>query len=166
MKTWLLAAALMLAAFPSTAIAQKKGSLVGTWRLVSATNTNDKGEVEDMYGPKPTGFLTYTGDGRVSVVIADSRRKPLFSSGTPTVEAKADAFDSFIDYAGSYTFTDERVTHHIEVSSYEDSVNTDLVRSVKIQGDRLTLRGEGPVGGVMYRLELVWERLKPETAGK
>ena len=166
MAKWLLAAALTLIAFPSSAAAQSKKSLVGTWKLVSVKNTNDRGEVEDMYGPNPIGLLTYTADGRVSVLIADSRRKPLFSSGTPTADAKAEAFSSFNAYAGSYTFTGESVTNHIEVSSYQDSVNTDQVRSVTIQGNRLTLRGEALVGGVMYHLEVVWERMKPGTANR
>jgi len=156
MTKWLLSAALILSAFPSSGMAQTKESLVGTWKLVSFTTVNGKGQVEDGYGPNPIGFLTYTADGRVSVVISDSRRKPLSGPDVTT----------FTAYAGSYAFTGDKVTHHIEVSSLQILVNTDQVRSVNIQGDRLTLRGGMLANGVMLGAnnELVWERLKPNTA--
>jgi len=161
MTKWLLAAALILSAFPSTAIAQTKESLVGTWRLVSTTGTNDKGEVQQSLD---MGFLTYTADGRFSVVMADHGRKPI-SSLPHSIEEKAQEFDTFRAYAGSYTFSGNRVIHHIEVAWYQILVNTDQVRSVKLEGDRLTLRGGFLVNGVMYaaNTELVWERIKPNT---
>jgi hypothetical protein len=62
MTSWILATALMALAFlPSSATAQSKDTLVGTWKLVDATDTTEKGEViEHSYGQNPTGFLTYT----------------------------------------------------------------------------------------------------------
>jgi hypothetical protein len=144
-----------------------KDSLVGTWKLVSATETNERGEIRDSYGPTPAGFLTYTADGRVSVVIADSRRKP-FSAVPPPTEEMPDAFSAFVAYAGTYTFADDRVIHHIEVAWVQNFANTDQVRPVKLEGDRLMLRKQGFLRGgvqVAYQ-ELVWERLKPETTNK
>jgi hypothetical protein len=144
-----------------------KDSLVGTWKLVSATETNERGEIRDSYGPTPVGFLTYTADGRVSVVIADSRRKPL-SAVPPPTEEMPDAFSAFVAYAGTYTFADDRVTHHIEVAWVQNFANTDQVRPVKLEGDRLMLRKQGFLRGgvqVAYQ-ELVWERLKPQATKK
>ena len=65
MTKWLLSAALILSAFASSAIAQTKESLVGTWRLVADRGTTEKGEDVDRRGPNPVGFLTYTADGRL-----------------------------------------------------------------------------------------------------
>lgn len=46
--------------------AQSKADLVGTWKLVSATETTKKGEVRAAYGwQNPAGLLTYTADGRM-----------------------------------------------------------------------------------------------------
>jgi len=46
--------------------AQSKVMLAGTWKLVSAWNTTDKGIAKsEAYGPNPIGFLTYTPDGRL-----------------------------------------------------------------------------------------------------
>jgi hypothetical protein len=149
MTKWLLSAALILSAFPSSTIAQTKEALVGTWKLVSYTTTNDKGEVEHGMGMNPIGALTYTADGRVSVFMADSERKQFFA------------------YAGSYSLAGDKVTHHIEISIFQGLVNTDQVRSVRLEGDHLTMRGGFVVGGATFgssNNELVWERMKPNTA--
>jgi hypothetical protein len=56
----------------------QKEMLVGTWKLVSASNLTDKGIVKDeAYGRNPIGFLTYTADGRMMTIITDGGRKPL-----------------------------------------------------------------------------------------
>ena len=144
-----------------------KESLVGTWKLVSCTTTTDKGVVNDPMGSHPTGFLTYTADGRVSVVIAYDGRKPV-STYPPPAQELVDAFNTFSAYAGTYSLDGDRVIHRIKASWIEDFVNTDQVRIVKLQGARLTLRGGWLVGGVMYapNSELVWEQLTPRTADK
>ena len=147
---------------PSSAVPLTKESLVGTWKLVSFKVPNDKGELEDRFGPNPIGVLTYTADGRVSIVMADSRRKP-FASWPPPAEDVRATFLTFASYAGTYTFSGDKVTHHIEVCLIQALVNTDQVRSVKLEGDHLTLQGSGLLSGVS---ELVWERLKPETTNK
>jgi hypothetical protein len=117
-------------------MAPTKESLVGTWKLVSSKYTNDKGEIKDTNGPTPTGFLTYTAEGRVSLVIANSDRK-LYSS-PPSDAERAEASRTFGVYAGTYTLT-------------------------------ITLRGDQASQGRIYgghSLEVVWERLKPETTNK
>jgi hypothetical protein len=163
-KIQIIAAALCAIAFPSLIIAQSEHSLVGTWKLVSVSSWTDKGEINRAtLGPHPTGFLTYTPEGRMMVVIAEDGRKPLSIADrvSAPAEERAQAFSTFNAYAGRYTLAGDKVTHHVEVASFPNDVNTDLVRSVKLQGDRLTLRTP-PIlrGGVLQTLELVWERLK------
>jgi hypothetical protein len=142
-----------------------KESLVGTWKLVSNTSTNDTGEVFS-FGPNPIGLLTYTADGRMSVVNARSDRKP--PSIPPSIEERAEAFLTCGAYAGSYTVDGDKVVHHIEVCSVQNIGDTDQVRTAKLEGDRLTLRGGFAVKGVIRaaKSELVWERLKLETTNK
>jgi hypothetical protein len=150
-------------------MAPTKDSLVGTWKLVSVTTTSDKGEVEYPEGQHPTGFAIYTTDGRVSVIITHEGRKPLSTlPGLAPREETSAAFTSLVAYAGSYSVTGDKVTHHIEAAWMQNLVNTNLVRSVKLEGDRLTL-GWGPLvyrGVTVPYQEYVWERLKPETADK
>ena len=168
MKKWIIAAAsilaLTLAALTIVFWAgAQSNSLVGTWKLVSLTNTTDKGYVKHFMGQKPTGFITYTAEGRMSVVINAEGRKPLSVNdrfAAPS-EERAAAFSSLIAYAGGYTFTGDKVIHHVEASWIPNQVGTDLVRYVKLEGDRLTLRTPPMMqGGELITNEVVWERLK------
>jgi hypothetical protein len=137
--------------------------LVGTWKLVSASSTTSKGEPCDPpYGLSPLGFLTYTADGRVTALISYSGRKPLSGGGGARVqEEQAEAFRTFLAYAGRYSLSADKVTHHIEISSIQNYVDRDLVRSVKFQGDQLILvTPPTPVNGKVQIIELTWQRLQ------
>src|SRR5271157_497197 len=135
--------------------------LVGTWKLVSASSTTLAGEpCQAPFGPSPVGFLTYTPDGRVSALISYGERMPLpFGGGTQ--EEQAEAFKTFLAYAGRYSISGDKVTHYIEVSSIQNYVNKELVRSVKFQGDRIILiTPPTPVNGKIQAIELIWQRLR------
>src|SRR5579863_7372534 len=105
--------------------------LVGTWKLVSASSTTSAGEGSGSpYGANPAGFLAYTAGGRVSALISYDGRKSLpFGGGTS--EEQAEAFKTFLAYAGRYTLSGDKVIHHIEISSVQNYVDKDLVRSLK-----------------------------------
>jgi hypothetical protein len=91
-------------------------------------------------------------------VIGYGGRKPL-SIGA-TAEEQAEAFNTFLAYTGRYTLTGDKVTHHIEVSSIQNYVGKDLVRSLKFEGDRITLITPPTlVNGKIQTIELIWERL-------
>ncbi len=141
---------------------QTNDKLVGTWKLVSASSTTSKGEPsEPPYGLDPAGFLTYTQDGRVTALISFGGRKPLSGGGgTLALEEQAEAFRTFLAYAGRYTLTADKVTHHIEISSIQNYVDRDLVRSVRFQDDRITLVTPPTlVNGKVQTVELIWQRL-------
>jgi len=139
-------------------IEQANDKLVGTWKLVSASSTTSAGDRSEPYGPNPVGFLTYTGDGRVTALISYSGRKPL-SVGAQPVE-QAEAFKTFLAYAGKFTLSGDKVIHRIEVSSIQNYVDRDLIRTVKFQGDQITLvTPPSPVNGKVQIIELIWQRL-------
>jgi hypothetical protein len=137
--------------------------LVGTWKLVCASSTTPTGERnETPYGPSPVGFLTYGGDGRVTALISYGGRKSLSVGGgtLSPLEEQAEAFKTFLAYAGRYTLSGEQVTHHIEISSIQNYVGKDLIRSVKFQGDQIVLvTPPTPVNGKIQTVELIWQRL-------
>lgn len=137
-----------------------KDKLVGAWRLVSASSTTSGGERNEApYGSNPVGFLTYTGDGRVTAMISSDGRKSL-SVGGGTLQEQAEAFKTFLAYAGRYTFSGDKVIHHVEISSIQNYVNRDLVRTVKFQGDQVTLiTPPTRVNGKNQTIELIWQRL-------
>jgi hypothetical protein len=164
MKKWLFVVTLILAALPAPASAQSKDDLVGTWRLISGIETTDKGESREAYGHNPTGFLTYTADGRMMAIISYGGRKPLSVGDYVSAPApeRAEAYATFLAYAGTYSLDGRKVIHHVEVCSLQNRVNTDLVRDiVSLEAGRLTLRTTPFLkGGRMVTTELVWERLK------
>ena len=136
--------------------------LVGAWKLVSASSTTSKGEpCEPPYGLNPLGFLTYSADGRVTALISYSGRKPLSGGGGARAqEEQAEAFRTFLAYAGRYTLGGDKVTHHIEISSIQNYVGKDLVRNIKFQGDQLILvTPPTPVNGKIQTVKLIWQRL-------
>jgi hypothetical protein len=140
-------------------IADQKNELVGRWKLLSASSTTSKGErSETPYGSSPTGFLTY-GEGRVTALISYDGRKPL-SIGGGNLEEQAEAFKTFLAYAGRYTLSGDKVTHHVEISSIQNYVGRDLIRSVKFEGDQITLvTPPTRMNGKLQTVELVWQRL-------
>lgn len=125
-------------------LGQSKYALIGTWKLISATDTTDKGEVVDnAYGLNPIGFLTYTADGGMMVLITDGERKPLSVPDrvSAPAEERAQAFATMNAYAGRYTVSGDKMVHHIEAASLQNIVSTDSVRTiVKLEGGRVTLR--------------------------
>ncbi len=167
MKKCFLTVALILMALPASALAQSKDALVGTWKLVSAANTTEDGKTGDAFGHNPTGFLTYTADGRVMAIISHGGRKSLSVPDyiSAPVEERAEAFATFTAYAGSFTLDGDRVTHHVQISSLQNRVGTDLVRTIlKLEGDQLVLRTPPTLrGGVQVTTVLVWQRLKGAT---
>jgi hypothetical protein len=134
--------------------------LVGTWKLVSASGKTSAGELEETpYGPSPVGFLTYTADGRVTAMISNGGRKTL-SFGGGTLEEQGEAFKTFLAYAGRYRLSGDKVIHRVEISSIQNYVGKDLVRSVDFEGDRLVLvTPPTPVNGKIQSVELIWQRV-------
>jgi Lipocalin-like domain len=138
-------------------------AILGTWKLVSASTSTSTGERNATpFGTTPTGFLTYTQDGRMSAMISYSGRKRLSSpdSFSAPTEEQAEAFRTFIAYAGRFTLNDDKIIHHVEISSIQDWVDTDLIRSIKFVDDRIIFATPStPSGGKMHIFELVWQRL-------
>jgi hypothetical protein len=137
--------------------------LVGTWKLVSASSSAASGERNDTpFGPSPAGFLTYTRDGRMTAMISYGGRKRLSSSDSrlASAEEEAEAFRTFVAYAGRYWLDGGKVIHHVEISSIQNWVDTDLIRSIKFEGARIVLVTlPTSDGGKIQTFELIWHRL-------
>jgi hypothetical protein len=141
MSKWILALALASTTAFSVGLAQSNKTLVGTWKLESATITTDKGAIRNAWGAHPIGFLTYTEDGRMSAILTLDDRKPLSVSDFISAPAneRAEAFSTMTAYAGRYTFSGKEVVHHVEAASIPNDVGSDLKRSVTLDDDRLVL---------------------------
>lgn len=147
-----------------------KHVLVGTWKLVSVRETTEDGQSRDAFGQNPTGFLMYSNDDRMMGMISHGERKPLSIPdyiNAPPAE-RAEAFATFLAYAGTYKIDGSRLIHHVEASWLENSVGTEQVRTiVKLEGDQLILRTPPLLeSGRRVIFELIWQRLKAEPNGQ
>jgi hypothetical protein len=146
----------------------KMSDVVGCWRLERAViKRGDVIHLNPVFGPEPIGFLHYLPEYRVAVTNQLGPRRLLSSKdrrgGTP--EEMADSARTFDAYAGRVSIVEpDTIIHHIEVSTYQNYVGTDLVRRVELEGDLLKLLM--PVyeeGGVTVRRWLEWRRLRVAT---
>jgi hypothetical protein len=115
--------------------------VIGTWRMLSwKREFVETGDHLDSLGPEPIGFVTYTSDGRVHAIVAQSsREKP---AHTPPSDAdKIRLYDSMLAYSGTYELFDDRVVHRPDVSWNQIWTGTDQIRYFKFEGDRLQLWG-------------------------
>lgn len=101
-------------------------------------------------------------------IISNGGRKPLSIPDyiAAPADERAAAFATFAAYAGTFTVDGNRVTHHVQVSSLQNRVGADLVRTIlKLDADQLILRAPLTLrGGVQATTVLVWQRLKGDAA--
>ena len=98
----------------------------------------------------------------MTAMISHAGRKPLSGDriSSPAPE-RAEAFATFFAYAGGYSVNGDQVIHHVEISSVQNWVNTDMVRLIKFADDRITLQTPPlSVAGTTQTTDLVWERVK------
>jgi len=140
-----------------------RSQMVGTWRLVSATQQLADGTVrpDPQTGPKGVGYLIYTETGRVCVVVNNPERSRWASVQAPTEAELRNAFDGLVAYGGTFEVNEaERsVVHHIEVDRVPNSAGTDRKRFCSISGNQLVLRAAPPLPAEVKEWTIVWERV-------
>jgi len=138
--------------------------LLGTWRLLSyVREVLASGEVSDVYGKHPHGYLNYGADGRmIAIFVRDGRGAP--AGLVPSDAESAALFRSVISYAGDYTVEGDQVTHSIDVSWNQAWTGTRQVRSYRIDGELLCLTtapSRDPLDGHESVRTLTWVKVQP-----
>jgi len=136
-------------------------AIIGVWKLVDArTIAVETGVTRSAYGDTATGFIHYSDTGRMMALITHGGRENLDGDRQSCPDdQKARAFTTSISYAGTYSIKGDRVIHHVEASSYQNWVGTDLIRIFRTDGNKVTLETvPQPQNGVISVLELEWER--------
>jgi hypothetical protein len=136
--------------------------LVGAWRLVSWENRATDGQVSYPMGADAVGYLIYSVDRSFSVTISQGNRGRFSGDDLlgGTVHEKATAAESFVAYAGSYTFDGHRVIHHVELSLFPNWVGTGQQRFVELFEDTLILSANPMLlAGKQQVPRLIWKRL-------
>jgi hypothetical protein len=136
--------------------------LVGAWRLVSWENRAINGQVSYPMGVDAIGYLICSVDGSFSVTISQRNRVRFAGDDLlgGTVHEKATAAESFVAYAGSYTFDGHQVIHHVELSLFPNWVGTGQQRFVELSEDTLILIANPMLlAGKQQVPRLVWKQL-------
>src|SRR5215469_6233743 len=138
--------------------------LIGTWGLVEMVHLRpDGGTTTSEFGAGPRGTIVYDRSGHMAAQISYDSRPTFHDPNGPTPEEGFAAFDSYLAYAGTYTYDPTRhiVTHHVEISLNPSIVGQNLSREVQMSGDRIVLlTPPGKVkNGEQVRYQLTWSRL-------
>jgi hypothetical protein len=122
-----------LTAGPS--LGDEGNKLLGTWKLVSyEVEVQETGQKVPAMGEKPTGYATFSTEGRVFFVLTGEARKP-----ATTDQERAELLNTLVAYSGTYSLEGETWTTNVEVAWNPEWVGTRQVRSFKVDGDRLAV---------------------------
>jgi hypothetical protein len=134
--------------------------LLGTWKLKSCVVTTARGARSTPYGENPTGYLSYSADGRMQVIGAAQRRTIASAGPAPSERERAALHDTMFAYAGRYSLEADKVIHHVEISWNQAWTGTEQVRLFEIDGNLLTLttRFAEPDDGTETEYAVTWER--------
>lgn len=149
----------------ANATSAAENSLIGTWKLRSLIfEATEIGQRSSPMGDHPSGYLSYSSDGRMYAIgAAEDRPKP--RDLVPTDEEKVKLQESMFAYAGTYTADGEKVIHHVDLSWNQSWTGTDLVRFYKLDGDTLTIRtgtgrAQSAFDGEEGEFVLVWNKVQ------
>ncbi|MCL2929921.1 MAG: lipocalin-like domain-containing protein [Trichodesmium sp. MAG_R01] len=138
-----------------------KDNLVGTWKLADFYTIDSKQKIAYPFGKNPTGYLIYTENGYMSVLIMTTNRPLLGLSVEEMQDLKSpklgiklianlgkyikatlryfSAGRNCLSYSGRYEIRDSTVIHHIEVSLVPDWVGLDFERNVEFSEGQIIL---------------------------
>ena len=120
-----------------------RSDFVGAWRLIDWRIEYSDGGVTRPFGKGAHGYIIYASDGTMTASIAKEVRPPfgLTNARSASAEQKADSFDSYFHYAGSWHNDGEEVVHTVTMSLNPDMTGTEQRRVAVFGkgGDELTL---------------------------
>ena len=135
--------------------------LIGTWKLKSYVTTTTTGERSTPFGEHPSGYISYSADGRMQAIgTADGRIVPqdvALADGERAILHR-----TMFAYAGTYSIGPDKVIHHVDISWNQIWNGTDQVRFYRLTGDTLTItqpRGRSEVDGREGQSVLVWQKV-------
>jgi hypothetical protein len=145
----------------SGACAQTAKDIEGSWRLVTATVSQD-GKTRNIFGASPRGIMEFDAGGRFIQVIV-SADLPKFASKSRekgTAEENQAVVQGSIAFFGTYSVGSGGIVNlHIEGSTFANMSGSDQKRAIRISGDDLTWANATPAVG-SGTAEQLWKRAK------
>lgn len=149
-----------------TASATTRGTiaeLVGTWRLVSATQLMADGteRPDPNVGALGRGYIIYTATGQVCAMLGHSERARWASADRPTAAEAMAISEDMVAYCGTYSVDEAGgfVLHHVELDLSPNRTGTDRKRFFTISGDLLVLRPAPPLPEGVQDWTVTWRRV-------
>jgi hypothetical protein len=148
-----------------TASAQQKSlkdQIVGTWTLVSTSNTAADGSKQDLWGANPKGMLIFDASGRFTQIIVRSDI-PKFKAnsrlqGTPEENAASVRGTTATFGTWSANEADKTLTVRNEGAMYPNQIGEESKRPVSVSAEELKITNPTTAAGM--RAENVWRRAK------
>jgi hypothetical protein len=126
--------------------------VVGTWRLVRASATNEVGgpAASPPYGGENAqGRVTLGADGRMMAVLCD---------GTMTMGDGRTR--EYLSYCGNFTYDGRQLITKVDAASDPARLNTEQVRDVSFEDDLMVLRPPlQAYRGAPEQRVLVWKQI-------
>jgi len=146
----------------STAAQEAKTQIVGTWRLVAATQRMSDGteRPDPNVGAHAKGYIIYTSTGQVCAMLGNSERSRWIVDDRPTAAEALAITGNIVAYCGTYTVDKAGgfVLHHVELDLSPNRTGTDRKRFFTISGDRLVLRPAPPLPEGVQDWTVTWQR--------
>ena len=126
--------------------------VVGTWRLVRASATNEVGgpaAYSPYGGENAQGRVTLGADGRMMAVLCD---------GTMTMGDSRTR--EYLSYCGNFTYDGRQLITKVDAASDPARLNTEQVRDVSFEDDLMVLRPPlQAYRGAPEQRVLVWKQI-------
>jgi hypothetical protein len=149
--------------FPQPVPAQGlQTSIVGVWKLTSFTRKDvETGQVTNVFGEQPVGYLTYTKAGRIFAFLVGTDRKPPAST-EPSDNERAELFKSMVGYTGTYKVDGGKIVVRADASWIQSWTGIDRTQNAEIIGNHLTITAtlKSPRDGREVLVSNVWERVE------
>jgi hypothetical protein len=114
---------------------ESQAKLVGIWKLVSCDiEYQESGKRQAFFGASPRGYIIFTSEGRMMMLITSEGRKP-----GETIEQKAELFRTMMSYTGIYKIDGDKIITKIDISWNEAWTGTDQERFYRLNGDQLDI---------------------------
>jgi hypothetical protein len=124
---------------PRPDAAKLKQQLIGSYKLVSYLQYDEKGV--ERKSNHTAGQISYDAAGRMSAQLMPGDRPPLPAGGQATDAQRAAAAAGYISYFGRYEIDAERgvVTHHVEGALSQNMLGRAMPRWFELSPDGETL---------------------------
>jgi hypothetical protein len=126
---------------PKIKLSDLQKAVAGTWKLISAEDTNSAGEwVPCTFGCPPSGYFIYDASGYASVQIMTTPPVTLsHPDAGPTPAEALEIFNNYIAYYGTWTVDAVNITVQVEGAWDPRQVGTAQARPYQLDGDTLII---------------------------